>query len=84
MALFFVRKKMAQPGTFEKCRKQIEGAIKRQKKKGENFCAMDLPYHLKEDKELTDAYLQELKERGFTIGISTPEDWSEVCGKVKW
>ncbi len=45
---------------------------------------MDLPYHLKEDKELTDAYLQELKDRGFTIEISTPSDWPELCGKVKW
>ena len=75
---------MAQPGTFEKCKKQIEGAIKRQTKKGERFCAMDLPYHLKEDKELTDAYLQELKGRGFKIEISTDADCPELCGKVKW
>ncbi|KKC45300.1 hypothetical protein [Acinetobacter sp. V2] len=75
---------MAQPGTFEKCKKQIEGAINRQTKKGETFCAMDLPYYLDEDKKLTDAYLQELKARGYTVEISTPSEWAEVCGKIKW
>ena len=84
MRASFLEKEMAQPGTFEKCKKQIEGAINRQTKKGETFCAMDLPYYLEEDKKLTDAYLQELKARGYTVEISTPSEWAEVCGKIKW
>ncbi len=84
MRASFLEKEMAQPGTFEKCKKQIEGAISRRTKKGETFCAMNLPYYLDEDKKLTDAYLLELKARGYTVEISTPSEWSEVGGKIKW
>lgn len=75
---------MAQPGTFDRCKKQIEGAIKRQTKKGESFAAIDLPYFLDSDKKLTDDYLGSLRDRGFVIEISTPVGWAEICGKVKW
>lgn len=73
---------MANPGTFDKCRKQIEGAIKRRQKAGENFAAMDLPYFSSQDKVFTDNYLEELGQRGFTVTVTHTD--SSRYGRVSW
>lgn len=73
---------MASVGSFNKAKKQIEGAIKRQTKKGESFAAMDLPYFSESDKKLTDQYINELKQRGFSIE-NTHID-SSWYGRVSW
>ena len=73
---------MANPGTFEKCRKQIEGAIKRRQKAGEKFAAMDLPYFAASDKKSTEDYVAELLSRGFTVERTHID--SSFYGRVYW
>lgn len=73
---------MAGVGTFEKCRKQIEGGIKRQQKAGFNYVALDLPYFAKSDQAATDAYLEQLEQRGFKVEISHTD--SSKYGKAFW
>lgn len=73
---------MAAVGSFDKAKKQIEGAIKRQKKKGQAFAAIDLPYFTSTDIALTDQFITELKEQGFVIENAHVD--SSWYGKVKW
>lgn len=73
---------MAGVGTFEKCKRQIEGGIKRQKKDGANYVALDLPYFTVADKANTDAYIQELERRGFSIKIEHKS--SSKYGRASW
>ena len=73
---------MANPGTFEKCRKQIEGGIKRQQQKGSNYVALDLPYFSSDDQKLTDNYIKELEGRGFRVEIHHTD--SSRYGKAHW
>lgn len=73
---------MAGVGTFEKCRKQIEGGIIRQVKAGENYIALDLPYFLKADQLETDAYLKQLEDRGMRVDIHHTD--SSKYGKAYW
>lgn len=73
---------MAGVGTLEKCKKQIEGGIRRQKKNGYNFTALDLPYFASTDKASTDAYLQELERRGYVVQIDHID--SSKYGRISW
>ena len=73
---------MACPGTFEKCKRQIERAIKSQKAKGARFAAMDLPYFTATDKQLTDAFIEELKVRGLVVEQQHTD--SSYYGRVSW
>lgn len=73
---------MAAVGGFSKAKKQIESAIKNQKAKGKSFAAMDLPYFTQADKQLTDQFVQDLKDRGFSVE-NTHID-SSWYGRVTW
>lgn len=73
---------MADVGTFEKCRRQIEGGIKRQQKEGLDYVALDLPYFTQSDQAETDAYLKQLEDRGFQIEIHHTD--SSKYGKALW
>ncbi|KXZ68782.1 hypothetical protein [Acinetobacter venetianus] len=73
---------MAEVGSFDKAKKQIKGAIERQKKVGQTFAAMDLPYFTSTDIALTDQFIAELKDQGFVIE-NTHVD-SSWYGQVKW
>lgn len=73
---------MAGVGSFEKCRKQIERAITNQKKKGERFAAMDLPFFTSEDQKLTMEFIEQLKARGFTVEQTHLN--SSFYGRVRW
>ena len=73
---------MAGVGSFEKCRKQIERAIKSQKKKGECFAAMDLPFFTSEDQKLTMEYVEQLKAQGFVVEQTHLD--SSFYGRVSW
>lgn len=73
---------MASVGSFEKCRKQIEGGIKRQAKQGRNYVALDLPYYSIDDQKLTDDYIKELEGRGFRVEIHHTD--SSRYGKAHW
>lgn len=73
---------MASVGGFEKAKKQIEGAINRQKKKGQTFAAMDLPYFAEVDKKLTDQFIEDLKACGYSVqNIHIDSSW---YGRVTW
>lgn len=73
---------MAGVGTFEKCRKQIEGGIKRQTRDGENYVALDLPYFIRSDQLETDAYIKHLEDRGMRVEIHHTD--SSKYGKAYW
>lgn len=73
---------MAGIGTFLKCRKQIEGGIKRQTKLGRNYVALDLPYFTSDDQKLTDNYIKELESRGLRVQIHHTD--SSRYGKAYW
>lgn len=73
---------MASVGSFEKCRKQIERAIKNQQKKGARFAAMDLPFFTSEDQKLTMDYVEQLKACGFVVEQNHID--SSFYGRVSW
>ncbi|WP_336938237.1 hypothetical protein [Acinetobacter modestus] len=73
---------MAAVGGFDKAKKQILRAIESQRKKGQSFAAMDLPYFASADKKLTDQFINDLIVAGYSVENNHID--SSWYGRVTW